>query len=169
MSRKVEGVGLAADHAKRALTRATQAASQSHERLGAVIEAAWWLSAGWESAGKPSEEADAVLQGFWWIRNRTLHDIGMLVRSYGSYADGYGGSPPAVTKTADVYTDVHESTYGMTEIWGSSDEIRPTLTEPDKSSPADREKYDSHLAGRPILGTISDAIARLNDMKDGLG
>jgi len=169
MSRKVEGVALAADHAQRALDRAAMADAQSQERLGAVIEAVWWLSAGWESAGKPSDEADGVLQGFRWIRNRTLHDIGMLVRSYGSYADGYGGSPPAVTKTADVYANVYESTYGMTEIWGSSDEIRPTLTEPDKSNPTDREQYDSHLAGRPLLDTISGAIARLRELETELG
>lgn len=162
MSRKTAGVDLAAHHAERALGRARDAEPASDERLGAVIEAAWWLGAGWEAVGKPSgDTANAILLGFWWIRNRSIHDVGMLVRGYGGYSDGYGGSAPPITKTADLYSDEYTDDYRLTEVWGSADEIRPSLTEEDTTGEASRAAYDSHLAGKPIDKTIDRAVARL--------
>jgi hypothetical protein len=169
MSRKTVGVGLAANHAERALGRARGAEPGSEKRLGAVIEAAWWLAAGWEAAGKPSgDSADALLLGFSWIRNRSIHDVGMLVRGYGGYSDGYGGSPPPVAKTADLYSDKYTDDYLLTEVWGSADEIRPFLTEEDKSSEASRAAYASYLAGQPIDQTIDCAVTRLRALPGAL-
>jgi hypothetical protein len=146
-----------------------RAEPRSDQRIGAVIETVWWLGAGWEAAGKPSkDEGDAVLQGMWWIRNRSFHDIGMLVRGFGGYADGYGGSPPPVTKTADVYTDLYEDVYGLTEIWGSLEEIRPTLSMPDETGAEALRAYNSYLAGKPVYDTIMSAVAHLRGIGEAL-
>ncbi len=165
MPRKTAGVVLAASHAERALGRARDAEPGSEERLGAVVEIAWWLGAGRDASG---DTADPILRGFWWIRNRSIHDIGMLVRGYGGYSDGYGGSPPPVTKTADLYSDEYTDDYRLTEVWGSAEEIQSSLTENDTTCKASRDAYDAHLADMSIDTTIESAVARLRALSDGL-
>lgn len=59
---------------------------------------------------------DAVLDGLWWIRNRSIHDVGILVRGYGGHADGYTGSPPPVTKATDLHSNEYANDYRFTEV-----------------------------------------------------
>jgi hypothetical protein len=73
-----------------------------------------------------------------------------------------------VTKTADVYTDLYEDVYGLTEIWGSLEEIRTALSVPDKTRAEDRRAYECHLAGKPVYDTIMSAVAHLREIGESL-
>lgn len=90
----------------------------------------------------------------------------MLVRGYGGYAKGYGGSPPPVTKPADLCTDEYTDDYRYTEVWCTSEDIRPTLTEIDRTGESAREAYDSQLAGKPVEETIVATGARLRTLDE---
>lgn len=163
MSVSSAGRRLAADHAERALHRAHDMAQQTEERLAALIEASWWLGAGWEAAGSPDDQS--LLLGFWWIRNRSIHDVSILVRHPGGYAGGYqggyGGSPSPITRGSKDYSDTHKS-----EVWGSADDIAMFLTGTDKTREDAREAYESLLAGQPVENTIVLAVSRLRGRTD---
>ena len=130
----------------------------SEKRLGAIVGAAWWVGTGWDAADR-SEDVDLLL-GFWWIRNRSIHDVGMLVRGYGGYADGYGGSAPPIPRQADVYSDRSTDEY-MHEVWAPSGEIERSLTEADQTHEKYRRAYEAELAGRPVIDTIAEAVQSL--------
>lgn len=155
------GVLLAADHAQAALSRAVQADAASVKRLGATIEAVWWLGAGWDGLDGP--QGEELLHGFWWMRNRSIHDVEILVRRFGGYAEGYSGAPPLVTKITDTYQDTYVDEYA-TEVWGSRGEIEPTQTRRDRTKIEARDAYDQFLAGKSIFDTIGDGLARLRKL-----
>lgn len=157
--KRLDGVRLAVDHAERALDRAEKAEIGTDPRVGALIEAVWWVGAAWEASGRPKA---GVLSGFYWLRNRSLHDVAVLVRRYGGYQHGYAGSPSPVTKTADPYSDTYSDRYQEGEVWGILSEIEPALTEPDRSKGL-RTHYVSHLEGREVMRTIETAIGELRD------
>lgn len=135
----------------------------SEERLGAIVESAWWLGAGWDASGQPEEED--LLLGFWWIRNRSIHDVAMLIRGYGAYEHGYGGSAPPITRQADVYADRYTPEY-MQEVWASARDIERSLTEEDRTREDAKAAYVGALADRPVLDTIAEAIERLGSLAE---
>jgi hypothetical protein len=157
--RRLDGVRLAVEHAERALDRAGKTDIGTDLRLGAIIEAEWWIGAAREASKRPKT---GVLGGFLWVRNRSLHDVAMLVRRYGSYEHGYAGSPSPVTKAVDLYSDTYRDRYEEKEVWGILSEIEPTLTETDKSRTL-RSHYVSHLQGREVVQTIETAISELRE------
>ncbi len=156
MSRQSAGVTLAVNHAERALKRATDAGTDTEERLSAVIEAVWWVGAGWDAAGRPDSRADAVLLGFWWVRNRSIHDVTMLVGK----PEAYAGSPPTIRRSPGVNT----GDAIVSEVWGSMDEIKWSLTGDDFSKPQHRVAYASALEGNQVGDTIREGLTRLRTL-----
>jgi hypothetical protein len=160
MFRQSAGVILALDHAERALHSATRAGTDTEERLGAVIEAIWWIGAGWDSAGRPDSRADTVLLGFWWVRNRSIHDIKLLVGDIGDMA---GGDTISAARTLPLDTGsgaINGSGRLDSTIWGSMEEVRSPGPE-DSSKPQHRVAYASVLEGNPVETTIRQGLIRL--------
>lgn len=162
MSRQSAGVTLALDYGQRALHRLADAGVDNDERLSAVIEAVWWVGAGWDAAGRPDSQADAVLLGFWWVRNRSIQDVTRLVGESEAHTVGSNGADKGSSPTSEhPDTDRRPNLPISDDVWGSMDEVRSSFHAEDISKPQHRVAYASALEGNSVEDTIRRGLMRL--------
>lgn len=124
------------------LAKAQRRLTQNSHDAYLFIECAWWISASAAACGRRND--GSVAEAFYWVRNKGFHEIAKALGQIqpGSRSQPLGAAP-----------------LGIAPLGGAGSPARwKHLAGPEDGS---RKVYNEHLASRPVVQTIGEAVATL--------